>query len=67
MSENTDILIGFTLGGYGILYFKGYTYSLRVLCGRQSIVTWHDLISWLWFLPTLLVGPIHRFDLFNKI
>ena len=66
MSENTDILIGFTLLGMAFYILRVTHILFECYAGRQSIVTWHDLISWLWFLPTLLVGPIHRFGPFQQ-
>ncbi len=34
--------------------------------GNLAIVRWSELIAWLWFLPTIQVGPIHRFSPFQR-
>jgi alginate O-acetyltransferase complex protein AlgI len=39
---------------------------LESIKGNTRTVRWHELITWLWFLPTLQVGPIHRFAPFQR-
>ena len=34
--------------------------------GRCDRLSWRDLLTWLWFLPTLQVGPINRFPEFRR-
>ncbi|MEH6604220.1 MAG: MBOAT family O-acyltransferase [Pseudomonadales bacterium] len=34
--------------------------------GRCGEVTWSQLLAWLWFMPTLQVGPINRFGEFRR-
>ncbi len=48
-------------------------YMLRVIHlllegykGNLANLRWSELIAWLWFLPTLQVGPIHRFSPFQR-
>ncbi|WP_461516577.1 MBOAT family O-acyltransferase [Porticoccus sp.] len=48
-------------------------YMLRVIHlllesykGKVAILSWRELLAWLWFLPTLQVGPIHRFTPFQR-
>jgi len=56
------------------LVFLGLAfYMLRVIHlllegykGNLTNVRWTELITWLWFLPTLQVGPIHRFSPFQR-
>lgn len=66
LDENTDYFDNITL--LGMAYYMLRVTHLLIECytGRQPKVKWSNLISWLWFLPTLQVGPIHRFRPFQQ-
>lgn len=60
------------LSGNAVLLGLAF-YMLRVIHlllesykGTTGPVHWRQLIAWLWFLPTLQVGPIHRFTPFQR-
>ena len=59
------------LGVIGLLGFAFYVLRaihllLESYSGRLVALSWQELIAYLWFLPTLQVGPIHRFQPFQR-
>lgn len=66
LNQNTDILVNVTLLGMAFYVLRATHLLFECYAGRQEKVTWSQLIIWLWFLPTLQVGPIHRFRPFHQ-
>jgi alginate O-acetyltransferase complex protein AlgI len=57
-----------TLGVLGFAYYvlRAIHVLLEGYAGRLPAMRWPDLMSYLWFLPTIQVGPIHRFQPFHR-
>jgi len=66
MSAGTDLVD--TLGVLGFAYYvlRVIHVLLEAYAGRLPAMRWKDLINYLWFLPTLQVGPIHRYPAFHR-
>lgn len=60
-TPNTLILIGFAF-----YILRAIHLLVEVYAERLGRITWSELFSWLFFFPTLLVGPIHRFEPFQR-
>ena len=66
LNQQTDVLVGITLLGMAFYILRATHLLIECYAGRQNQVSWSQLVSWLWFLPTLQVGPIHRFAPFQR-
>lgn len=66
LKHNTDVLLGITLLGMAFYILRAIHLLVDCHTGRQNQFTWPELFSWLWFLPTLQVGPVHRFAPFQQ-
>tara|TARA_Y100001958_G_C21214595_1_gene540087 strand:+ start:825 stop:1961 length:1137 start_codon:yes stop_codon:yes gene_type:complete len=66
LNQNTDFLDNITLLGMAFYMLRVTHLLFECYAGRQQKARWSHLISWLWFLPTLQVGPIHRFRPFQQ-
>lgn len=60
-TDNNALLLGFAF-----YILRAIHFLLDVYRNRIKAVSWGKLIQWFWFLPTLQVGPIHRFDTFAR-
>ncbi len=60
-AKNNALLLGFAF-----YILRAIHYLLDVYRSRIKIISWNKLIQWFWFLPTLQVGPIHRYDTFTR-
>lgn len=73
------VFLGYRVASEGVLDSQDVTflglafYMLRVIHllvesykGSVVALNWRELMAWLWFLPTLQVGPIHRFAPFQR-
>ena len=65
-NQHTDVLVGVTLLGMAFYILRATHLLIECYARRETQVTWLQLISWLWFLPSLQVGPIHRFSPFRQ-
>lgn len=52
--------------GFAFYILRAIHILLESYSGRLKTPGWAELICWLWFLPTLQVGPIHRFQPFQR-
>jgi len=52
--------------GFAFYILRAAHLLLESYAGRVSDVRWSQIIPWLWFLPTVQVGPIHRFGPFQR-
>jgi len=52
--------------GFAFYILRAIHILLDDYMGRLNRPGWIELVSWLWFLPTLQVGPIHRFQPFQR-
>ena len=66
LNQNTDSLANVELLGMAFYVLRVTHLMFECYAGRQTQVSWYQLIAWLWFLPTLQVGPIHRFSPFQQ-
>ena len=66
LNQQTDVLVGITLLGMAFYILRATHLLIECYAGRQNQMSWSQLVSWLWFLPTLQVGPIHRFAPFQR-
>jgi len=55
----------FALLGFAFYVLRAIHVLLDSYSGKLKAPGWAELISWLWFLPTLPVGPINRFQPFQ--
>lgn len=67
------VMVGAGLEVVDVAFLGLAFYMLRVIHillesykGNLPPVHWSELIAWLWFLPTMQVGPIHRFPAFQR-
>ena len=61
VGQNELVLFGFAFYVLRVIHFLLEAYK-----GRISGYGWSDIVAWMWFLPTLQVGPIHRFPEFQR-
>ena len=61
-----DFLDNIILLGMAFYVLRATHLLFECYSGRQKPVKWSELIAWLWFLPTLQVGPINRFGPFQQ-
>lgn len=52
--------------GFAFYTLRNIHLLLESYNGKISTPKWSELVGWLWFLPTLQVGPIHRFQPFQR-
>ena len=55
------VLIGFAFYILRVIHVLLDSYSAKI-----NRPTWEELFCWLWFIPTLQIGPIHRFQPFQR-
>jgi D-alanyl-lipoteichoic acid acyltransferase DltB (MBOAT superfamily) len=60
-THSSALLLGFAFYILRAVHFLIDCYNKRI-----SAASWKELIKWFWFLPTLQVGPIHRFEAFKR-
>ena len=66
INQNIDFLDNIILLGMAFYVLRATHLLFECYSGRQKSVRWSELIAWLWFLPTLQVGPINRFGPFKQ-
>ena len=66
INENTIFLDNIILLGMAFYVLRATHLLFECYSGRQTQIGWFELIAWLWFLPTLQVGPINRFNPFQQ-
>lgn len=52
--------------GFAFYVLRAIHFLLDCYSGKIRATQWKELIAWFWFLPTLQVGPIHRFSSFSR-
>lgn len=65
-STTLGLAEGVGLLGFAFYILRAIHVLLESYAGRLAKPGWQQLLSYFWFLPTLQVGPIHRFQPFQR-
>lgn len=65
-STTSELLYGVGLLGFAFYILRAIHILVESYTGRLAEPGWRELFVYLWFLPTLQVGPIHRFQPFQR-